>query len=501
MKPAHSEMKRIIDIIDGLPIVSIRGDAQRLVSSIEYDSRRCQPESAFVAIPGLQVDGHQFVSAAYDRGARTFVVEHDVAVPEDATIIQVENTRQALPYISQRFYHPAVSALKFIGVTGTNGKTTTAYLIHSILQAAGWRVGLVSSVEYRTGKQHYPAERTTPEAVDLHRLFYEMYRNGLKGCVMEVSSHALELHRVDGMEFTAAVFTNLSQDHLDFHGDMENYFLAKAKLFQRLTEQQRAIINLDDPYGQRLVDMTPGDVFTYSLKNPAATVYLKSKMMGHRGIMLTIALPGGDIHVQSNLSGRYNAANILAAITTALSLGITEDKIAAGVEQLQAVPGRLERFVAPNGAQVFVDYAHTADAMARVMENLLEMKPGKLIVVFGAGGDRDAGKRPKMGQVADQYADEIILTTDNSRSEPTEQIIQDIQKGISNSQKVAVILDREAAIRQAIQGAGGNDIVLIAGKGHEDYLDIQGKKIPFDDREVVRRVIAELDGTWQSDEA
>ncbi len=486
-------MKRITEIIQDVPVLTIQGEIQRMVSSIEYDSRRCRQDAAFVAIPGLQQDGHQFVSAAYKAGARTFFVEREVTLPPDTTIIKVKNTRQVLPLISQRFYYPAVEALKFIGVTGTNGKTTTTYLIYSILKAGGWPVGMVSSVAYHTGKETYPANRTTPEAVDLHRLFYEMYRQGVKSCVMEVSSHALELHRVDGIAFTAAVFTNLSQDHLDFHGSMENYFLAKARLFQRLKEQQRAIINLDDPYGRRLISMTRGDVFTYSLENPTATVYLKSRLMGHQGMLLTVQIPGGELHVQSNLSGRYNAANILAAIATALSLGITGDKIALGIEQLLAVPGRLERFVTPRGTQVFVDYAHTADAMARVLENLLEMGPQKLIVVFGAGGDRDAGKRPQMGSVAEAYADAIVLTTDNSRSEPTDQIIRDIQKGIANQQKVTVILDRAEAIAHAIKQAGSRDMVLIAGKGHEDYLEIQGKKIPFDDRQIVRQVIADME--------
>ncbi len=483
-------MKRVADIIRGMSVQHVHGDTNRLVMDMAYDSRRVVPDGAFVAIRGFNTDGHQFIPQAYAAGARTFFVEKPVPVPE-GTVVQLSNTREQLPFLARNFFAPAAQSMKFIGVTGTNGKTTTTYLIHSILKTAGWGIGIISSVQYDTGKTAMPANRTTPEALDLHRLFYQMYRNGLKSCALEVSSHALVLHRVEGIRFSAAVFTNLSQDHLDFHRTMENYFEAKSRLFKKLEENDRAIINLDDPYGQRLVHLTNGDVFTYSLSKPQATVWLKERAMGHNGMFLTVQMPGGELHVQTSLTGRYNIANILAAITTAHALGVTPDKIAAGVQQLSAVPGRLERFTRPDGLQIFVDYAHTADAMARVMEALLEMHPRQLIIVFGAGGDRDASKRPQMGKVADQYADTIILTTDNSRSEPTEQIINDILKGITNSGKTRVILDRRQAIQAAIEMGGENDIVLIAGKGHEDYLEIQGKKIPFDDREVVKAILKE----------
>ncbi len=487
-------MKRVSDIITGIPDARIEGDATRLVADIAYDSRRVVQDGAFVALKGFNVDGHRFVNDAYASGARTFFVETPISLPGDATVVYLKNTRQQLPVLARNFFAPASQSMKFIGITGTNGKTTTAYLVHSILKTAGWGVGLISSIEYQTGKASQPANRTTPEALDLHRLFYEMYRNGLKSCVMEVSSHALELHRVDGIRFSAAVFTNLTQDHLDFHGTMENYFRAKALLFTRLGENDRAIINLDDPYGERLVHMTKGDVFTYSLQNPNATFVLKNFTLGHAGMFIVLRMPGGELHVQTSLTGKYNVYNILAAVTTAHALGVTPDKLAAGVERLTAVPGRLERFTAPTGARIFVDYAHTADAMARVMETLLEMHPRRLIVVFGAGGDRDAGKRPLMGKAADEYADKIILTTDNSRSEPTESIIQDILRGIENKDKTDVIIDRRQAIKCAIEMAGENDVVLIAGKGHEDYLEIQGKRIPFDDRQVVAEILAEISG-------
>ncbi|NOX36330.1 MAG: UDP-N-acetylmuramoyl-L-alanyl-D-glutamate--2,6-diaminopimelate ligase [Calditrichaeota bacterium] len=482
-------MKRVSDILRNVPVREVRGDTARMIADIQYDSRRVRPEDAFIAIRGFRTDGHRFVSQAYEKGCRVFFVEEPQSLRE-ATQIILPDTRRWLPLLAKNFYDGVVDHMKLIGITGTNGKTTTAYLLHSILTTAHWRPGFISTVEYKIGEETIPAERTTPEAIDLHRMFYRMYARGIKSVVMEVSSHALALHRTDFMNFSAAVFTNLGHDHLDFHKDMDDYFRAKKKLFDGLSEMARAVVNLDDAYGLPMVADTEADVFTYSLENREATVSLKTYRVVGEGLYLTINVPSGDISLSTALIGKYNVYNVLAAVTTAVALGIPEEHIVEGVQRLQQVPGRAQKWVAPQGFKVYVDYAHAPDALRRVLEALLEFQPRRLIVVFGCGGDRDRAKRPMMGKIAEDYADIIYLTSDNPRSEDPEAIIQEILQGIYDRSRVRVEPDREAAIRQALKEARKGDIVLIAGKGHETYQIYGDRYIHFDDREMVEKYLS-----------
>ncbi|RMH84621.1 MAG: UDP-N-acetylmuramoyl-L-alanyl-D-glutamate--2,6-diaminopimelate ligase [Calditrichaeota bacterium] len=481
-------MRRISDIIADLPVETVIGDPSTMVREMHYDSRKVQAGDLFVAIRGFEHDGHDYIRQAYERGCRAFVVEK-IPPLSDAVIVQVKDTRRWMPFLARNFYYRITDELKIVGITGTNGKTTTAYLLHSILEAAHWKPGLITTVETVVGEERLPSIRTTPESLDLHRLFYRIYRQGGRSAVMEVSSHALALHRTDGIAFKAAVFTNLGHDHLDFHKTMENYFRAKKKLFDNLHENDRAIINLDDPYGRRLLETTEADVFTYSLNNPRATVWLKSYQMLSEGMSLTVNVPSGTLFCSTSLVGKFNIYNLLAAIATGLSLGLLEEFIVEGIESLSRIPGRCERFTSPKGFRVYVDYAHTPEALQRVLEALLEFHPRRLTVVFGCGGDRDREKRPEMGRIAEDYADRIILTNDNPRSEDPLQIIAHIQEGMYDRNKALVIPDRREAIQTAIGQAEKNEIVLIAGKGHEAYQEFADRVEHFDDRELVRQLL------------
>ena len=481
-------MMSLEKILEQLAVEEVRGRTDRFVSDIQYDSRQVQEGDAFVAIRGYRTDGHRFLSQAYQQGARVFFVEEAQELP-DATMVVVRDTRATLAKIASIFFNEPARKLKVVGITGTNGKTTTAYLIHSILQAAHWKPGLISTIRTFDGKEWQEAERTTPESVDIQRLMARMVRSGARSCVMEVSSHALVLHRVDEIPFLAAVFTNLSRDHLDFHGTVEEYFRAKLRLFKNLTEHQYAIVNLDDPYGQRVIEATSGEIFTYSMHIPQATVKYLSHQIFPGGMEIRLRIPEGEIQLETSLVGKFNIYNVMAAVTTAVALGIQSSFIGKGIRQLQRVPGRCEVFNLPGGATAYVDYAHTPDALVNILKAVWETQPRNLIVVFGAGGDRDPGKRPMMGKAAEDFADVIILTNDNPRSEDPGKIIEDILEGIYEREKVTVIPDRREAIWKALQMAGKHDAVVIAGKGHETYQIIGNRSFPFDDRQVVKEFI------------
>lgn len=481
-------MKRVKEIISGIPVQKIVGDENRTVAELHYDSRQVSPEDGFIAIKGFQRDGHSFVPELYRRGCRVFFTEQFMDMP-DATVVVLDGTRKWLPYLARNFYGNVVSQMKVIGITGTNGKTTTAYLLYSILKGAGWYPGLITTVEYRLDGATRKAERTTPEALDLHRYFYQMHQKGGKSVVMEVSSHALALNRVEGIPFWAAVFTNLGHDHLDFHKTMENYFRAKKMLFDGLGENARAVSNLDDAYGRAIIADCEADIFTYSWEDASATIRLKSHRIIPGGMQVDLYSPLGLLSFHTSLIGVFNLYNLMAAVATAVSLGLQPNHIIEGIESLKSVPGRAEQFVNGAGTRIFVDYAHTPEALQRILQTLLEFHPRKLTVVFGCGGDRDFEKRPLMGKVAEDYADVIILTNDNPRSEDPLKIIRDIRSGISDHTKVKQIPDRREAIEAAIRSSGRNDIVLVAGKGHEEYQEIQGRRTHFDDREVVRRFL------------
>ncbi|HUE86740.1 MAG TPA: UDP-N-acetylmuramoyl-L-alanyl-D-glutamate--2,6-diaminopimelate ligase [Vicinamibacterales bacterium] len=464
------------------------------VLAITYDSRRAVAGSVFVALRGLKADGAEFAAQAAARGASLIVTE--AARPEDVDTpwLIVSDARLALALLADVFYDHPSRRMQVIGVTGTNGKTTTGYLLASILDAASSKAGLLGTVTYRLGAEEREASRTTPEAPDVQQLLDEMIRQGCQSAVMEVSSHALALKRVDGMRFAAGVFTNLTRDHLDFHEDMETYFQAKRRLFELLPEDAPGVINLDDPRGPALVDV-PKQVVTFAI-GQAADVMPSPVEFTLDGLSFDVRTPRGTVRVESRLVGRPNVYNILAASATAIAIGIPLDAIARGVKGLTGVPGRFEVVSAPGDeVTVVVDYAHTDDALRNLLETARPLAPKRLVTVFGCGGDRDATKRPLMGMVAARLSDLVVITSDNPRSEDPQRIIEEIKRGIpaggqgGRAPDVQAIVDRREAIERAVEQAEAGDLVLIAGKGHEKYQQIGDRVLPFDDGAVARQAL------------
>jgi len=453
---------------------------QAVISAVTYDSRRAMTGSVFVALRGLKADGAEFVPQASARGATLAVA--DVPRPEGQTTpwIEVTDARLALALLADAFYEHPSRRMPVVGVTGTNGKTTTAYLLASILDAAHLKSGLLGTVTYRLGGEEREASRTTPEAPDVQQLLDDMIRQGCKSAVMEVSSHALALKRVDGMRFAAAIFTNLTRDHLDFHEDMETYFRAKRRLFEMLPRDAPGVINLDDPRGASLVQIC-GRPVTFALTR-AADVTPGPLAITLDGLEFDINTPRGVVPVQSRLVGRPNVSNILAAAATAMAMDLPLAAISAGVANLPGVPGRFEIVSSPTDeVTVVVDYAHTDDALRNLLETARPLAPKRLVTVFGCGGDRDKTKRPLMGMVAARLSDVVVITSDNPRSEEPLRIIDEIKRGIpAGSQSgrapdIRTMVDRRDAIELAVNIAGAGDVVLVAGKGHEKYQQIGGR--------------------------
>ncbi|MDQ3349986.1 MAG: UDP-N-acetylmuramoyl-L-alanyl-D-glutamate--2,6-diaminopimelate ligase [Acidobacteriota bacterium] len=462
------------------------------VSAVIYDSRRAVAGSVFVALRGLKADGAQFAVQAAMRGASLIVAETPRPDGDDTAWLVVSDARLALALLADVFYGHPSRRIPVIGVTGTNGKTTTAYLLASILDAAGAKAGLLGTVTYRLGGEEREASRTTPEAPDVEQLLDEMIRQGCKSAVMEVSSHALALKRVDGMRFAAGVFTNLTRDHLDFHEDMETYFQAKRRLFELLPEGAPGIINLDDPRGPMLVDVTH-EVVTFAIGR-GADVTPGSLAFTLGGLTFDVRTPRGTVRVESRLVGRPNVSNILAAAATAIAIDLPLEAIAEGVRALPGVPGRFEVVSAPaDEVTVVGDYAHTDDALRNLLETARPLAPKRLVTVFGCGGDRDTTKRPLMGMVAARLSDVVVITSDNPRSEDPQRIIDEIKRGIPaggqgvRAPDVQAIVDRREAIERAVEQAEAGDVVLIVGKGHEKYQQIGDRVLPFDDGEIARQ--------------
>jgi UDP-N-acetylmuramoyl-L-alanyl-D-glutamate--2,6-diaminopimelate ligase len=463
------------------------------VSGIVYDSRRATEGSLFVALKGLKADGAAFAAQAVVRGAAIIVSES--ARPDTIATpwLVVSDARLALALLADAFYAHPSRQMPVVGVTGTNGKTTTGYLLASMLDAAGTSAGLLGTVAYRVGDEEREASRTTPEAPDVQRLLREMLDHGCASAVMEVSSHALALRRVDGMRFAAAVFTNLTRDHLDFHEDMEAYFLAKRRLFEMLPDGAPGVINVDDPRGASLVETSRRPV-TYAVTKPA-DVTPGALEVTLQGLACDVRTPAGVVALRSSLVGRPNAYNILAATATAVALGLPLDAIVQGVATLRGVPGRFE--VVSSSADdvtVVVDYAHTDDALRNLLETARPLASRRVITVFGCGGDRDRTKRPLMGTVAARLSDVVVITSDNPRSEDPVRIIDEIKRGIpagsqGRTPDVRTIVDRTEAIERAVSLGERGDLVLIAGKGHEKYQQIGDRVLPFDDAEVARAAL------------
>jgi UDP-N-acetylmuramoyl-L-alanyl-D-glutamate--2,6-diaminopimelate ligase len=460
------------------------------ITGITYDSRRVQAGSLFVALKGQRADGLEFADRAIGRGAAAVLA---AAAPAKATRVPwltVKDGRLALALLADAFYRHPSRELAVVGITGTNGKTTTAYLVSASFEAAGVKSGLLGTVTYRIGREEREADRTTPEAPDLQAMLREMVDRGCGACAMEVSSHALSLRRVDGTRFSAGVFTNLTREHLDYHGDMPTYFAAKRRLFEMLPSGAPAAINLDDPYGRRLCELVARPV-TYAIDHAAdVTPGPLSFSMG--GLDFEARTPRGPLHVRSKLIGRPNVYNLLAAVTTCTALDLPFTAIETGLTSLEGVPGRFQLVSSEaDDVVLIVDYAHTDDALRNLLETARPLADGRVITVFGCGGERDRTKRPLMGAVAARLSDLVILTSDNPRSEDPMAIIEEIKRGVSPSATAHLVLEnRGKAIEKAVELARPADMILLAGKGHEKYQVIGDRSLPFDDVAVARAALA-----------
>lgn len=482
-------MKRASDILAGIEVLRREGPDNPVLSGLTADSRQSQPGYAFVAVKGSQTDGHQFITAVAEAGAGLVVCQD---FPDSAFIssfpqclfVQVENSAYALGLMACNWYGHPSKAMKLVAVTGTNGKTTTATLLYQLFRELGYRCGLLSTVENQIEGRILPASHTTPDPVNLNSLLAEMKAAGCSHVFMEASSHAIHQDRIAGLEFAGAVFTNISHDHLDYHGSFDHYIAAKKKLFDGIGSKAFSLVNADDRRGKVMVQNTRSKVYSYSISASA----------NFRARILSDSLQGLHLEVNGNevwfrLVGKFNASNLLAVFGSAVLLGEKEEEILLALSALPPVRGRFERILLNNGAIAIVDYAHTPDALVNVLQTIKSMQENgeKLITVVGCGGNRDKSKRPVMAETASRMSTQVFLTSDNPRSEEPMSILQDMLAGVplSARRKVAIIEDRQAAIREAIAMAGKKDVVLVAGKGHETYQEIKGIRYPFDDREKI----------------
>ncbi len=502
-------------LLEGVDVRRIVGETRKEIQGIAYHSKDVRPGFLFAAIRGFETDGHHFIDDAIERGAEAILLEEGPET-KDRTLIFVPNSRQALARVSAAFYRNPSSQISLVGITGTNGKTTTSFLLESILNKAGFSVGVIGTINYRYPQKVLPASNTTPESLDLQRILREMLEEGVSYVVMEVSSHGLDLDRVLGCEFDGAIFTNFTSDHLDYHQTLERYFESKRKLFsQFLMNSQKkgrfAVTNVDDPKGEEIVRGVDLPILRYGL-GPSCDISAREINLSFEGISCQIDTPKGGFSLCSKLTGRFNLYNILAAVATGLGLGLSVEVLKEGVEGVEGISGRVEKVENQKGIHVIVDYAHTYDALERVLLGLKDtltssQTSGKIITVFGCGGNRDRTKRPRMGEVAARYSDLVVLTSDNPRTEDPLSIIGEVEQGFHLHsleewyqdrmetwrirKGYLKIPDRREAIRMAIRIAHPGDIVLIAGKGHEDYQIIGKKKIPFDDRIEARKALEE----------
>lgn len=477
------------DILYRVSLTSTYGDMEVSVTGICFDSRKVQEGSLFIAVKGTQSDGHAFIGKAIELGATVIVCEVlPDTIQEQVVFITVKNSAQALGIIASNYFGNASAQVKLVGVTGTNGKTTTATLLYQLFTILGYKAGLISTVENRVGNQVVPSTHTTPDPIQLNLLLKQMMEAGCSHVFMEVSSHAIDQERIAGLKFAGAIFTNITHDHLDYHKTFENYIKAKKKYFDELSTEAFALVNADDKRGMVMLQNTKARKQTFGLK----------KMVDFKGKIITNSIEGLELeiagkHVWFKMIGDFNAYNLLGVYGTAMLLGEESDEVLTQLSALQGAPGRFE-LVMP-GAKIIaiVDYAHTPDALQNVLETIAQFRTGieQVITVVGCGGNRDKTKRPLMASIACRLSDKVVLTSDNPRDEDPLQIIQEMQTGImpTEARKTLVIADREEAIKTACMMAKEKDIVLVAGKGHEDYQEIKGVKYPFDDRKVVERML------------
>jgi UDP-N-acetylmuramoyl-L-alanyl-D-glutamate--2,6-diaminopimelate ligase len=460
------------------------------VKGIAYDSRKTGTGFVFVCISGLREDGHRFVSDALRRGACAVVCETPVELEENIPLVVVKDSREALSHISSAFYRKPSVEMHVTGITGTNGKTSTCYLCEAIMKEMEEPCGIIGTINYRWGDRILPAERTTPESLDTQRILREMYEGGCRYAFMEVSSHALDQHRVDDVRFRMAIFTNLSLDHLDYHGTLEEYLKAKTKLFRNLGEDAVSIVNADDPHSPEIVKCSPARLFTYGIEKKA-DVTAHEVSLGPEGISFVVRTAREEMEIKLRLLGRGNVYNALAAISFGISQGIELGKIKAALGRAETVKGRFEVVEWGGDFTVVVDYAHTPQALEMLLESARSISAGRIITVFGCGGDRDRSKRSLMGKISARKSDISFITTDNPRSEDPAQIVSEVELGFREmgAANYRIVIDRGDAIREAIAAARCGDIVIIAGKGHETYQVLRDTVVPFDDCETARGIL------------
>lgn len=484
---------RVKELLKALGTQKIMGLAEFEVKGISCDSRSVDKDFVFVAIKGNRQDGNQFIAEAVSKGARLVVVESSVCgylTFPGVAVMEVKDTRRALARLAEKFYGYPSEKLKVIGITGTNGKTTLTYLLEAILKECSMHPAVIGTINYRFKDNSIASKNTTPGPVELQAMLDKMRQEGIEYLAMEVSSHALDQARTQGINFHSAIFTNFTQDHLDYHKTLANYFKSKVRLFEGLTPRAFAVINNDDRYGRRIKHYTSAEIITYAIDNPA-DVRAKDIKSGVSHTEFFVSVLGEEIKFKTRLIGRHNVLNILAALAWGLRAGFDILAIKKAIEKFSVVPGRLEQISIPNNFSVFVDYAHTEDALNNVIRALRSLSKNRVIVVFGCGGERDKTKRPKMGRIVTQLSDYAIITSDNPRSEEPQEIIADIRRGIRKS-NYCVIPERELAIKKSLSLARPGDIILVAGKGHENYQIIKDKSIEFDDRKIIRKCIRQL---------
>ncbi len=495
---------KIAELLQAITPQGVSGATDLEIQGLYYDSRKVEPGGLFFALRGVASDGHHFLAAALQKGAAAVVVEDLSCAPAGVTVICVADARLAMAKMAAAFYGFPTGKVPVVGITGTNGKTTTTFIVEGILEKAGVPAAVLGTISYRFGSKEIPAPNTTPESVDLQRTLRDLVDLGARGVVMEVSSHALEQRRVDGCQFDVGVFTNLTRDHLDYHGTMESYLASKQRLFAELLVPDRtkprrgAVVNLEDPYAAEIAGHAACPVIGYGIGGSPQVTARNVRFSGE-GIAATLVTPKGEIAIHSLLLGRFNLSNILAAAAVGIALDLPLEVIRAGIEGHKRVPGRLERVANGRGVIALVDYAHTGDALENVLKTLREFATGRIITVFGCGGDRDRGKRPIMGEIAGRLSDLAVLTSDNPRSEEPQAIIGEVRAGLLplglreyTAAELAVdaqekgfisVVDRREAIRLAARVARAGDVLLLAGKGHEDYQIVGLEKHHFDDRE------------------
>lgn len=480
---------KLKQLLEGISYEVQQGTVELEISEIQYDSRKVEKDSLFVCITGFQTDGHKYIPMAVEKGAVALLCEHAVEnVPENVTVIVTENNRKALAVVSANFYGHPSREMHAIGVTGTNGKTSTTYLMKSILDRVGGKVGIVGTIENRIGDKVLKAERTTPESKELQALFRQMKEEDVTDVVMEVSSHSLDLHRVDGIAFDVAIFTNLTQDHLDYHITMENYKAAKGMLFERAA---KSVINMDDATGAYMKEKSVGEVLTIGV-DTKADLMAENIDISADGTAFDMVWKGQKYPVKLATPGRFSVYNALGAAGACLMLGIGVEDVVAGLTENPGVSGRFQTVRSKKGCQAVVDYAHTPDGLENVLNTANEFVKGKLIAVFGCGGDRDRTKRPIMGEIGGKLAGYCIITSDNPRTEDPVAILADVEEGVKKTDcPYEKIVDRREAINRAVEMAGEGDVILIAGKGHETYQIFANETIHFDDMEEVRKAFGE----------